>query len=62
WSLPADLNNDGIVNYLDFAHQTQDWQATAPEQPGDQNRDGVVNKIDLAALAQNWLQVTVWVE
>ncbi|MDH4238283.1 MAG: right-handed parallel beta-helix repeat-containing protein [Phycisphaerae bacterium] len=62
WALPADLNNDGIVNYLDFAYQAQDWQATAPEQPGDQNRDGVVNKIDLAALAKSWLQVTVWGE
>jgi hypothetical protein len=62
WALLADLNNDGIINYLDFAYQTQDWQATAPEQPGDQNRDGVVNKIDLAALARNWLQVTVWFE
>jgi predicted outer membrane repeat protein len=62
WALLPDLNNDGIVNYFDFTYQTQDWQATAPEQPGDQNRDGVVNKMDLAALAEAWLQVTVWVE
>ncbi|MHC4735915.1 MAG: right-handed parallel beta-helix repeat-containing protein, partial [Planctomycetota bacterium] len=62
WALPADLNNDGIVNYLDFAYQAQAWLMTAAEQPGDLNRDGVVNKIDLAALAETWLQVTVWVE
>jgi len=62
WTLLADLNNDGTVNFLDFAHQTQDWLKTAPEQPGDLNRDGIVNRIDLAALAENWLQVTDWVE
>ncbi|MHC4313351.1 MAG: right-handed parallel beta-helix repeat-containing protein [Planctomycetota bacterium] len=62
WALLTDLNNDGSVNYLDFAYQAQDWLTTAPEQPGDQNRDGVVNKMDLAALAETWLQVTVWVE
>ncbi|MHC4694868.1 MAG: right-handed parallel beta-helix repeat-containing protein [Planctomycetota bacterium] len=62
WALMADLNNDGIVNFLDCAYQTLDWQATAPEQPGDQNRDGVVDKTDLAALAEKWLKVTVWCE
>ncbi len=62
WALMADLNNNGIVNFLDCAHQTLNWQATAPEQPGDQNRDGVVNKMDLARLAEDWLQVTVWCE
>ncbi|HUS72104.1 MAG TPA: right-handed parallel beta-helix repeat-containing protein [Sedimentisphaerales bacterium] len=62
WTLLADLNNDGTVNFLDFAHQTQDWLKTALEQPGDLNRDGVMNMLDLAALAENWLQVTDWVE
>jgi len=61
WTIPADLTNDGMVNFLDFAYQTQDWLTTASEQPGDLNRDGVVNIMDLAALAENWLQVKEWV-
>jgi hypothetical protein len=60
WALLADLNNDGKVNFWDFAYQTQDWLTTEPEQPGDTNRDGVVNRMDLAALAENWLQVSEW--
>jgi hypothetical protein len=60
WTLLPDLNNDGIVNYSDYAYQAQDWQVTAPEQPGDQNRDGVVNKIDLARLANDWLKTTTF--
>jgi hypothetical protein len=62
WALLSDLNNDGIVNFLDFAFQTLDWQVIASEQPGDQNRDGVLNALDLALLAQEWLRVTVWCE
>jgi predicted outer membrane repeat protein len=62
WALLADLNNDGTVNFVDFAYQTQDWLTTAPEQPGDVNRDGVLNTMDLALLAEDWLKVTVWVE
>jgi len=62
WALMPDLNNDGIVNFVDFAYQAQDWLTTAPEQPGDQNRDGLVNKMDLALLAEEWLRVTFWCE
>jgi hypothetical protein len=62
WALSADLNNDGTVNFVDFAYQTQDWLTTAPEQPGDVNRDRVLNMMDLALLAEGWLKMTVWAD
>ncbi|MHC4616695.1 MAG: choice-of-anchor Q domain-containing protein [Planctomycetota bacterium] len=62
WALPADLNNDGIVNWPDFGGQAEGWQKTADEQPGDANRDGVVNMTDLALLAEGWLDTTTWAQ
>ncbi|MHC4640871.1 MAG: right-handed parallel beta-helix repeat-containing protein [Planctomycetota bacterium] len=60
WALLADLNNDGMTNFVDFAYQTQDWLTIAPEQPGDLNRDGVLDTMDLALLAQDWLKRTTF--
>ena len=60
WALLADLNNNGIVNFVDFAYQTQGWLTTAPEHPGDLNRDGVLNTMDLARLANDWLKKTTF--
>jgi hypothetical protein len=56
WSLLADLNNDGICNFDDFAYQAKDWQETASRQPGDLNRDGTVNRADLALVVYDWLE------
>ena len=60
WSLLADLDNNGIVDWLDLGEQAEDWLESASEQPGDLNRDGVVNMKDYAILAQNWSLKTSW--
>ena len=60
WSLLADLNNDGVGNLKDSAHQGHDWLQTAAEQPGDLNRDGTISVGDLILLVQDWLAKTSW--
>jgi probable HAF family extracellular repeat protein len=62
WALLGDLNNDGTVDFADFAGQVEDWSATANNQPGDLNRDGTVNMEDLVALVRDWLAATNWAE
>jgi len=62
WALLSDLNNDGNVDLMDFAEQTEDWLTTAKECPGDLNHDGMVNMDDIAALAKDWLKATDWLE
>ena len=56
WILLADLNGDGVVNFVDFAGQVQRWLMSGEEQLADLNRDGVVNRIDLSILAERWLK------
>ncbi|KPK74626.1 MAG: hypothetical protein AMJ79_13595 [Phycisphaerae bacterium SM23_30] len=60
WSLRADLNNDGTVNLLDYAHQLQDWYKKESALPGDLNRDGSVAFLDLYLLILDWLTHTTW--
>jgi len=60
WALLADLTNDGIVNFEDFAGQTDDWLEDESKQPGDLNRNGTVDIADLALLANDWLEKTLW--
>ncbi|MHC4153938.1 MAG: DNRLRE domain-containing protein [Planctomycetota bacterium] len=60
WSLPADLTNDGIVDFKDFAAQAGDWQTSRDEQPGDLKRDGIIDIADLAFTAEEWLEETSW--
>lgn len=58
--LSADLNNDGIVNLLDFAILSGDWRAEGPCIKGDIDRTGenagVVDYRDLSIMAEQWLQ------
>ena len=52
----GDLNNDGIVNTIDWSIMNAKWftnDATA-----DLNRDGIVNSIDFSILNRNWLKTT----
>jgi hypothetical protein len=56
WSLLADMNNDGLVNSMDFAVQAQSWMKTESQQPGDLDRNGIVNTADLALLMEDWLK------
>ncbi|UCE99618.1 MAG: right-handed parallel beta-helix repeat-containing protein [Planctomycetota bacterium] len=55
---PADINGDGVVNFLDFAILGSDWMTEfwlsgdiAP--PGG---DGIVNMADFVVVADNWLE------
>jgi len=56
WGLLADLTNDRIVTFEDFAGQAADWQETASQQSGDLNRDGMVDIADVNLFAECWLQ------
>jgi hypothetical protein len=56
WSLLADMNNDGLVNSMDFAVQARSWMKTESWQPGDLDRNGIVNTADLALLTEDWLK------
>ena len=60
WSLLADLNNDGTVDFVDFAHISYDWLQTDWQVPGDLSRDGTVNIFDLLPFTKDWLQTTSW--
>jgi hypothetical protein len=54
----ADLNNDKVVNFKDFAVTAEYWmaQSTPPDfLTGDLNKDGFVNNEDLRWLSCNWL-------
>jgi len=49
----GDLNNDNIVNTIDFATLSAKWSQSDPV--ADINQDGIVNTIDFALLNSNWL-------
>lgn len=60
WAVLADLNNDGLVNFADFAGFALYWLWDEPEVAGDLSRDGTVDIADLSLFAQLWLGSTVW--
>ena len=60
WALLADLTNDGIVDFVDLAHQAKDWLNSGDCQPGDFNRDSLIDISDLALLVEDWLKQTSW--
>ncbi len=49
--LGGDLNDDNIVNSLDFSIMMGDWGGSGPS---DINGDGKVNTIDFSLLNSNW--------
>ena len=59
WS-PADLDEDGFVNFTDYAAFAEAWQAEAGEGNYNESCDIVDNNVidinDLAVLAQYWLE------
>ena len=58
FALDADLNNDCVVNFPDFAIFAADWLNSVPnisEPNTDFNGDGTVNAKDLAVFAGQWL-------
>ena len=52
--LPADMNQDGIVNGLDIADFASHWLQVGGL-TGDANGDNIVNGLDIAAIASHWL-------
>ena len=53
-ALLADVNNDGAVNWADFAHMAAGWMKTGDMCETDLTRDGRTNGADLAQLAGEW--------
>lgn len=53
-TLLADVNNDGLVDWADFARMAANWTKTGEKCETDLTRDGDVNGMDLAALAGEW--------
>ncbi len=58
-----DFDDDGIVNFVDFAPLASQWRQVAITDPNmngsaDLNADGVVNTLDLASFSDYWLQWT----
>jgi len=49
----GDINNDSIVNSLDWSQMNSQWYTNS--YPSDINQDGVVNSIDFSWLNKNWL-------
>ena len=49
----GDLNNDGMVNSLDWSSMNSNWFSNV--YPSDINQDGVVNSIDFSWMNKNWL-------
>ncbi len=49
----GDLNNDGIINSLDWSAMNSNWWSNS--YPSDINQDGVVNSVDFSWMNKNWL-------
>ncbi len=50
----GDLNDDGIINSLDWSSMNSKWFTN--DITSDVNRDGIVNTIDFSWMNKNWLQ------
>ena len=72
WGLLGDLNNDGVVNLLDYSWWARDFAkkgtgtyspSAAPSQSPfslDLDRDGVVGLGDIWLLVSDWLMEAGW--
>lgn len=58
WALQSDLDNDGIVNFYDFAEYAN--LSAGDSNLSDINRDGLNNFGDLLVIADEWLKMTSW--
>lgn len=62
WAILGDSDNDGTVDFKDFAYMASDWLATGNEKPADLDRNGIVDLDDLDLLMKDWLKQTTWHE
>jgi len=61
WGNRADLNNDGMVQLLDWGVFMGKWQTEGgSDNYGDMSWDGVVGLEDAVIMAENWLGETGW--
>jgi len=61
WGNRADLNNDGVVQLLDWAMFMGKWQTEGgSDNYGDMSWDGLVGLEDAVIMAENWLGETGW--
>jgi hypothetical protein len=51
----ADLNCDGVVNFLDFDYVANSWKIEQVLLPEDIDRNGLVDLADFSIFADNWL-------
>lgn len=49
----GDLNNDDIINSLDWSSMNNKWFTNDPS--SDLNKDGIVNSLDFSFINKNWL-------
>ncbi len=54
-SLRGDLNNDGIVNSLDWSIMNNKWFSN--DTTADLNNDGIVNSLDFSIMNGNWSKI-----
>ena len=60
WSLLADIDNDGKVDFADFAYLAEFWLQSGYEQFPDFSRNGTVDEFDMALFLPDWLETTAW--
>ncbi|MHC4213658.1 MAG: right-handed parallel beta-helix repeat-containing protein [Planctomycetota bacterium] len=60
WSIRADINNDGLLDFYDFALWALDLTIPYTENPSDLDRNTIVDIRDFSILAENWLEKTIW--
>ncbi len=58
--LNADINNDGIANFRDYAYLAANWKKTGSNLWGDLNSNNAVDANDLRLFHQGWLKTTSW--
>jgi subtilisin family serine protease len=59
---PADLNFDGIVNFIDYAIFANDWlKATGFNESCDLDDNGQINAADLQIFCSEWLWEGSWI-
>jgi len=53
--LAANIDDSGVVTFVDFAMLVEQWSLSGPELAGDINGDNIVDVRDIAIFAEKWL-------
>jgi predicted outer membrane repeat protein len=60
WALLCDVDNNGVVDFIDYAHLSSIWTEDDDESFADFNRDSVISILDVALMTNDWLNTTLW--